>query len=357
MAYAFAWSLLPEAPAGAPRRMPPRADRAIGLGIITFGVLSLMAKIGLALPAALMWSVAWSAVGFSLVWARTSDAERERFLDLARGRSTGVPGDSIRGGRVLLLRTIAGGVLLVVGLAVLFASGGLLKTVGQLGLAVAATGVGVAVLFGPWIMRLRNDREEERNQRIRSEERSEMAAHLHDSVLQTLTLIQRHADQPARARTLARRQERELRGWLSDGRAPAEGRPETLVPALEALVTEIEDRHVVEVDLVVVGDCPLERRVESLVAAIREAAFNAARHSGEAEVSVYVEVEPEKVTAFVRDRGKGFDLDEVEPGRLGVRESIIGRMARHGGTSEVHSTKGEGTEIVLEMPRSREGAT
>ena len=240
----------------------------------------------------------------------------------------------------------------MIGLVFLFASGGLLSFVGKTGLAMVATGVGVAILLGPWIVRLWRDLDGERRGRIRSEERSDMAAHLHDSVLQTLTLIQRHADTPARARMLARRQERELRAWLFDERAPVEGRPDHLVPALESVVTEVEDRHVVEVDLVVVGgDCPLDRALEGLVAALREAAHNAARHAGVQEVSVYVEVEPEKVTAFVRDRGKGFDLSKVEAGRLGVRESIVGRMARHGGRAEVHSTPGDGTEVVLEVAR------
>jgi signal transduction histidine kinase len=179
-----------------------------------------------------------------------------------------------------------------------------------------------------------------------------MAAHLHDSVLQTLTLIQRHADEaPGRARMLARRQERELRAWLFDDRAPADGRPDHLVAALEAVVTEVEDRHEVEVDLVVVGDAELDRRLEGLVAAVREATNNAARHAGVEVVSVYVEVEADRVTAYVRDRGRGFDLSAVEPGRLGVSESIIGRMARHGGRAEVHSTPGEGTEVVVEVGR------
>ena len=118
------------------------------------------------------------------------------------------------------------------------------------------------------------------------------------------------------------------------------------------MVTDVEDRHDVEVDLVVVGECAMEPRLEALVAAVREAAHNAARHSGVAEVSVYVEVEPQRVTAYVRDRGKGFDLDAVEPGRVGVRESIIGRMARHGGRAEVHTAPDEGTEVVLEVGRT-----
>ena len=359
-AYLVAWAVLPEEgdelrPSGiqlAPEQRPT-AERAIAIGMITLGVLLLIRQIGLLLPSGLVWSVAVSAAGFSLVWARTSDEGRERWMGLARGRTT-APVDSMPRGRTVVLRAAAGGSLLVAGLVLLFASGGLLSTFGQLGLSMLATGVGVAVLLGPWIVRLWRDLDGERRKRIRSEERSEMAAHLHDSVLQTLTLIQRHADTPARARMLARRQERELRAWLFDERAPQEGRPDHLVPALEAVVTEVEDRHVVEVDLVAVGgDCPLDRSLEGLVAALREAAHNAARHAGVRDVSVYVEVEVDKVTAFVRDRGKGFDLGKVEPGRLGVRESIMGRMARHGGKAEVHSTIGEGTEIVLEAPRAK----
>ena len=116
----------------------------------------------------------------------------------------------------------------------------------------------------------------------------------------------------------------------------------------------MEDQHDVEVDLVVVGECPLEPRLDALVAAVREATLNAARHAGVDDVSVYVEVEAEKVTAFVRDRGRGFVPDAVEPGRVGVRESIIGRMARHGGRAEVHSNPGDGTEVVLEVGRAPE---
>ena len=355
--YLIVCLVLPEAKANDSGRRPvrPSAERTVALGMFTLGTLLLVGQIGLLLPEGLVWSVAVSAAGFALVWARTSDEDRERWRDIARGMPT-APGDTLRRGRVVVLRAVAGGTLLVVGLALLFASGGILSFVGQLGLAVLATGVGVALLLGPWIVRLWSDLAVERRQRIRSEERSEMAAHLHDSVLQTLTLIQRHADAPARARMLARRQERELRAWLFDERAPADGAPDRLVAALEAVVTEVEDRHEVEVDLVVVGDCPLERRLEGLVAAVREAANNAARHAGADEVSVYVEVEPHKVSAYVRDRGRGFDPDAVEPGRLGIKESIVGRMARHGGRAEVHSTPGEGTEVVLEVSRTREVA-
>ena len=358
-AYLLAWALLPEegdedTSTGQGRLTSeprPTAERAVAIGMITLGTLLLIRQLGLLLPQGLVWSVALSAVGFSLVWARTSDEGRERWMGLARGRTT-APVDSVPRGRVVVLRAMAGGSLLVVGLVFLFASGGLLSFVGKVGLAMVATGVGVAILLGPWIVRLWRDLDGERRQRIRSEERSDMAAHLHDSVLQTLTLIQRHADTPARARMLARRQERELRAWLYDERAPVEGRSDHLLPALDAVVTEVEDRHVVEVDLVVVGgDCPLTRPLEGLVAALREAAHNAARHAGVQEVSVFVEVEDDRVTAYVRDRGKGFDVSKLEAGRLGVRESIVARMARHGGKADVHSTVGEGTEIVLEVAR------
>jgi signal transduction histidine kinase len=338
--YLAGWALLPDehrAGAAAPVARAPSAERAVGLGLLTVGTVLLFGRAGLLLPAEVVWAVALSAVGFGLVWARTDEEDRTRGLFVRAG---------------------IGGLALVVGLGLLFASGGVLSTIGGLGLAVLATGVGVALLLGPWILRLWRDLGVERRERIRSEERSEIAAHLHDSVLQTLALIQR-ADAPGRARTLARRQERELRAWLFDERPPDEdGTPASLGAALEQVVTDVEDRHDVEVELVVVGECPMEPRLEALVAAVREAAHNAARHAGVADLSVYVEVEPPRVTAYVRDRGKGFDLDAVEPGRVGVRESIIGRMARHGGRAEVHSAPGDGTEVVLEVGRTptRDGA-
>ena len=317
--YLAGWALLPDedrTTGTQPTSRPPSAERAVGLGLLTLGTVLLFGRAGLVLPAEVVWAVLLAAIGFGLVWARTDEPDRTRGL---------------------LWRAGAGGVLLVVGLGVLFASGGVLSTIGGLGLAVVATGVGVALLLGPWIVRLWRDLAVERRERIRSEERSEIAAHLHDSVLQTLALIQR-AEAPGRARTLARRQERELRAWLFDERPPdGDAAVATLSAALEQVVTDVEDRHDVEVDLVVVGECDMEPRLEALVAAVREAAHNSAQHSGMAEVSVYVEVEPQRVTAYVRDRGKGFDLDAVEPGRVGVRESIIGRMARHGGRAQVHS--------------------
>ena len=337
--YLVALALLPAPlPPGssADPALEPTAERAIGVGLLTLGALLVFGRLGLLLPAPVVWAAALAALGFSLVWARTDQPDRTRSL---------------------FVRAVGGGLLLVVGLALLFASGGVLSTIGQLGLAVLATGVGVALLLGPWIARLLRELSVERRERIRSEERSEIAAHLHDSVLQTLALIQR-ADGPGRAKTLARRQERELRAWLFDEQAPApDAASMTLAGALQRLVTDVEDRHDVEVDLVTVGDCAIEPRLDAFVAALREAALNAARHAGVEEVSIYVEVGPDRVEGFVRDRGRGFDLAAVEAGRLGIRESIVGRMTRHGGTAEVHSAPGEGTEVALQIGRTPERET
>ena len=336
--YLVGWTLLPPppptpAPLSSPEPPAPSADRALGAVLCAVGLLLLFGHAGLLLPAPIVWSAALAAAGFGLVWTRTEERSRNRGL---------------------LVRAAGGGLLLVFGLALLLTAGGALSAVGQLGVAAVATGLGVSLLLGPWILRLWNDLTVERRERIRSEERSEMAAHLHDSVLQTLALIQR-TEAPGRARTLARRQERELRAWLFDDRAPdSSGATVDLTGALERIVTDVEDAHDAEVDLVVVGECPMEPRLDALVAAVREAAHNAARHAAVDELSVYVEVEATMVTAYVRDRGKGFDLDAVETGRVGVRESIIGRMARHGGTAEVHTAPGEGTEVVLSIGRAPE---
>jgi signal transduction histidine kinase len=172
-----------------------------------------------------------------------------------------------------------------------------------------------------------------------------MAAHLHDSVLQTLALIQRQADDPKAVQQLARRQERELRTWLY-GEEAAEA---TLKAALTAAAAEVEDERAIPVDVVVVGDCDASEPVQALVRAAREAMVNAAKHSGADKIDVYAEVLDGTIEVFVRDRGQGFDLDDIAEDRMGVKGSIIDRMARHGGTAVVRSTPGEGTEVRLEM--------
>ena len=217
-------------------------------------------------------------------------------------------------------------------------------------LAVLVTVGGLLLLAGPWIWSMGRDLIDERSSRIRSEERAEMAAHLHDSVLQTLALIQR-AREPREMATLARTQERELRAWLY-GRAPSV-RGGRLRDAIDSMASRIERRHQVRVETVVVGDAELDERVRALVAACTEAALNAAKHSGSLEVSVYLEAEADAITAFIRDQGRGFRKADVTADRRGIGESIVARMERHGGTAEINTRLRRGTEVILRLPRSR----
>ena len=188
----------------------------------------------------------------------------------------------------------------------------------------------------------------ERSARIRYEERAELAAHLHDSVLQTLALVQRRAGDPAEVARVARRQERELRAWLAGSEQPRPG--ERLADALRSTAEEVEEAHGAPVDAVVVGDAPLDDRYEALVAATREALTNAAKFAADGgPVRLYAEIENGSARVYVDDRGPGFDPEAVPEDRRGVRESILGRMARHGGRAEVHSGPDGGTEVELSM--------
>jgi signal transduction histidine kinase len=199
------------------------------------------------------------------------------------------------------------------------------------------------VIFFPLIARLVRSLSAERAERIRSQERAEMAAHLHDSVLQTLALMQKRADDPREVAALARRQERELRGWLSG--SPRDERQ--LGTALEAAADDIEREHGVPINVVAVGDTPLDEAGEAAVAAAREAMLNAVKFGGDSPVDVYAESGEQRLAIFVRDRGPGFDPDAVPEDRRGVRESIIGRMERHGGTASIRTPEGGGTEVEL----------
>ena len=183
----------------------------------------------------------------------------------------------------------------------------------------------------------------ERVRRIREEQRSQMAAHLHDSVLQTLALIQNRAGASSEAARLARAQERELRAWLYDGDAPADS---DLPTDLRDYAGALELDYPVRIDVVSAG-LSAERASGELAAAAREAILNAARHAG-GEISVYIEGSAAGVDVFIRDRGAGFQLDDVPSDRLGVRESIIGRMRRAGGSGAVRSDE-NGTEVHLSI--------
>jgi phage shock protein PspC (stress-responsive transcriptional regulator)/signal transduction histidine kinase len=373
VAYVVAWIVLPEGAddvrgtasatgpvAGAPTPEPAgrasgtgrrNAELALAVGCITVGLLVLVKWTVPFFPDQLVWPAAIAAVGIGLTLTRAGDGDRGRWRDVA-GRLPGNPVEALRGGWGMWLRIVIGANLLVLGIATFLATNEAFSAVGQVGIAVLATALGVAVVFGPWIVRLVRQLGDERRERIRSEERADMAAHLHDSVLQTLALIQRHADAPQESRSLARRQERELRAWLHDDRrrVEADGAPLTLAAALDRMTDEVEADHGgVEVGVVLVGDCPIGPGIAALVKAVREAVVNAAKHSGEPEVSVYAEVEGGRVEAYVRDRGRGFDPATVDGDRQGITQSIVRRVARHGGRATVHSAPGEGTEVTFEM--------
>lgn len=322
----------------APRASGRTLEQAVGVGLITVGLMLLLRRVGLLLPDQVVWPAAVMVVGVAIAWTR---------LD---GRTP----DLLDGGRGLVLRLVAGAVLLAGGIGIFVALNERLVVATQVVVAVAVSTTGLGLLAGPWIVRLVRQLSAERAERIRADERAEVAAHLHDSVLQTLAMIQRRATSPTETVALARRQERELRDWLHGGGRAAE--TTTFAAAVQALADEIEADHPIAVEVVVVGDAPLTAGLRAAVAAAREATVNSARHSGATVVSVYAEVEDDVVTTFVRDRGAGFDADRLPDDRRGVTESIVGRMERHGGSAEIHSRTGEGTEITLSMPRSERDA-
>jgi signal transduction histidine kinase len=194
--------------------------------------------------------------------------------------------------------------------------------------------------------------QDERAERVRTQERADVAAHLHDSVLQTLALIQRQASDPKAVATLARTQERELRRWLF---AADDDDPTTLKAALRSAAGDVEATHTIPVELVVVGDVALDEHTTALVKSTREAMVNAAKHSGASRIDVYAEVASDQVEIFVRDRGRGFDPAGIPTDRMGVRGSVVDRMERHGGSAVIGSEPGNGTEVRLTMPVTAAG--
>jgi len=253
--------------------------------------------------------------------------------------------------RGALARVIAGAGCVIVGIAAFVLTAHSWNAFRGAFIAGAAILIGIVLVIGPGLSRLAQAFIYERQERVRADERAEVAAHLHDSVLQTLALVQRRADDPKEVVRLARMQERELRSWLLAGGSPSDvAHAASLGGALEELAAGVETEQGVPVEVVRVRDCPPDG-MESLLLAAREAIVNATRHSGASKVAVYLEVEPERATVFVRDRGMGFDTEHVPDDRGGITNSIVGRMTRAGGRAAVHSTLGEGTEVELEMPR------
>jgi signal transduction histidine kinase len=321
LAYAAAWVALPEE--GGP--MPGRASRVVGVALL--GLAAVLALWGLGVGDLIVWAVLIVAGG----------------VLFALRRSPATPGTSA-------VRAAAATVLVVAGALLVVDS----SDEGRRGALVAPAGLALALVLvvGPWVWRMARERDAERLERIRAQERADLAARVHDSVLQTLALVQREAGDPKRVAALARRQERELRGWLYGDRGQ-EGN--MLGRALEDALADVEELHGVRVELVQIGDCPLDERLRSVVLAAREAVANAAVHAGVSEVSVYAEVVDGDVTVFVRDRGQGFERATVPEDRRGIADSIEARMVRHGGTAVVRSTVGEGTEVELRMPPESPG--
>ena len=327
-----------------PRSTLVRGDvgQLVALGAIGLGLVLLLARTRWGVPARLLVPALIASAGLALIWTQSDVADRERLAStswwagLGTGRS-----------RWLNLARLAGGLSLVVtGLVVFSLSSSRPAALGDTLLVLLVVVVGAALVVGPLLWRLLRQVEAERRERLLSQQQADVAAHLHDSVLQTLALIQRKAEDPRAVVALARAQERDLRGWLYGADETGSA---TVGAALEKAAADVEQAHGVPVEVVVVGDATLDDDAAALVRAAREAMVNAARHSGAPVVDVYAECAGGRVEVFVRDRGLGFDPDAVPEDRMGLRGSVVGRVERHGGTAVVRSSPGQGTEVRLAM--------
>ncbi len=350
--YALAWALIPT-PDGATGISLPRLARGgrrgqlgAGVALLVLAALLVFRELGIWWSDGLVWPLVLVAGGIALLWAPSRAAPAPERPPVAALRE---PAAAPRRRSLISLYRGGFGVALVLGAALL-----VLTTNDALGPARDATYTAVvtilaaALILAPFIWRLGRNLAAERAARIRSQERAEVAAHLHDSVLQTLALVQHRADDPREVAALARRQERELRTWLAGGEDDG-GR--SFAAALRAAAEEVEDALRARIDVVAVGDCELDPGAEAVVAAAREALTNAAKFAPEGAISLYAEVTPGQVEVYVRDRGPGFDAGAVPVDRRGVRESIVGRMRRHGGDATISSVPGAGTEIALTLER------
>jgi len=325
------------------RRRREEIGPLVAAGAVALGIVVLAQSL-LGGGSVLFWPVLLGVVGLAVLWRQADEAQRTRWLD-STGRVDFRRAVVGSGGVASYARLAAGVALLLAALLLFAVQTGGMGVARDVVLAGVLGVVGLALTIGPWLFRLTGDLSEERAARVRSQERADVAAHLHDSVLQTLALIQKHAGDGRTVATLARAQERDLRSWLY-GDQPTDT---SVVGALRTAAAEVEDAHGVPVELVVVGDRPLTESVQPLVLAAREAMVNAARHSGAERVDVYAECGSERVEVFVRDRGRGFDEQAVPPDRHGLRDSVQDRMRRHGGTAVVRTAPGEGTEVRLAM--------
>ncbi len=355
LAYFVIWLIVPLA--GEPDSIFSRAvsDRGgIRLVIAVLPVLVLTQIVssaaGLGFAASFAWSVLLSVAIAVFIRRNASEAEgrwvNEEVLPLF---GVGNEPHTRRSAGVRIAIGVVLGLCGLVWLVMGHTTAGALRLLGAIALIVAA----VVLVFGPWWIGMFRDLISERQARAVAEERAQMAAHVHDSVLQTLALIQRSADDSRQVVRLARSQERELRAWLFEGRPPGTvpGDARTLTDGIDAIQRQVEGDHGVAVHAVVVGETELTEDLRALLDAAREATVNAAKWSGESQVSLYAEVEPDAVTIYVRDRGRGFDPDAVPDDRQGIARSIRARVARVGGSVVIRSSAGNGAEVELSVPR------
>jgi signal transduction histidine kinase len=354
-AYVVAWMLIPMDGAEHGVARKAMADRR-GLALVAglWSVLILVRIMASVFHAgwlgSLIFPLAIVGGGLILIWRNAPDDEQA----MMRRQAQPLIGLTTRSRRTgLILRLTVAVILLAGGIGALGSAHeniALLQPLAGVALLISA----IVVLLGPWWLRIARDLVVERQARVRAEERADIAARVHDSVLQTLALIQRRADQPQQVVALARAQERELRSWLFDGRPPGsiDDQAMTLAGGVRLIQQDVEAQHGVAVEVVLVGDSPLDDDLTAMLAAAREATVNAAKWSGANVISIFAEVEPAEVSVFVRDRGKGFDPELVPGDRKGLAESVRARMARRGGNAAIRSAPGEGTEVSLTMPRT-----
>ena len=354
IAYVVTWLVVPaagETSSIASRAATDKRGIALvaGMASILIIALVLVSALGAGWLASLAWPLIPCAVCLVLIW-RNAPADEQVIIRRQAAPLTGLAegGKPRRKLRIIVTTVLLGGGLLL--LLSEHRRASVLHPIGGVVLIIA----GIVVLLGPWWLRIARDLALERQARVRAEERADIAARVHDSVLQTLAMIQRAAGEPQRVVLLARAQERELRAWLFDGRPPGSITDEvpTVAAGVRHIQQEIEASYEVAVEIVTVGDCELDDDLAALLAASREATVNAAKWSGARVISLFAEVSPAQVALFVRDRGKGFDQAAVPGDRKGVAESIRARMERRGGEATIRSAEGEGTEVTLTMPRA-----
>jgi signal transduction histidine kinase len=354
--YVAGWLLIPAAGEDSSIGSRARSDSAgialaVGLATLLAFVLFVGGVFNDGWFAGWAWPQTVTVAGLALIWRNASPDEQATLRRLVEPLGAAGAGRAGRPGRRSAIRLTLAGLLVFGGAGWLFsarASVALLRPLGGVVLVIA----GIVLLLGPWWLRIARDLVLERQAKVRAEERADISARVHDSVLQTLALIQRRADDPQKVVWLARMQERELRSWLFEGRAPGEPESEmTFAAGVRQIQQDVEARYGVPVEAVMVGDCELNENLNALLAAAREATVNAAKWSGAGVISLFAEVEPDSVSLVVRDRGKGFDPSAVPKDRKGLAESVHGRMARRGGTADVVSADGEGTKVTLKMPR------